>query len=220
MKRVLVLFTVLAIALFAASCAGKHAGDEKPAEVLASEGMSAYDKGDFADAIKSFETLRDWYPFSKFVPLAELKMADSHFALGEYEEAIVGYEQFEKMHPSNEAVPYVIHQIGMAYVKQLRGPDRDQSPSENALAAFTRLRNQFPDSPYAAQSTDEMRKCLRLMAEHDFLIGEFYYRRGKYKAALYRFEKVLESYEDTGVHKKALEYIEKTKVKMAKEQAS
>ncbi|MEW5734893.1 MAG: outer membrane protein assembly factor BamD [Thermodesulfobacteriota bacterium] len=216
MKRAFFLFSALALVLLVSACASKNKGNEKPAEVLAQEGMAAYDKGDYTVAIQAFETLRDWYPFSKFIPLAELKIADSHFAKEEYDEAIVGYEQFEKMHPSNEAVPYVIHQIGMAYFKQRRSPDRDQSPSENALAAFSRLRSQFPDSPYSAQCADEMRECLRLMAEHDLLIGEFYYRQDKYEAALARFEKVVEKYEDTGVHKQALDYIEKTRARMAK----
>lgn len=214
MKRLFVLFAALSAAALVSACAAKNLGNEKPADVLANEGMASYDKADYKEAIKSFETLRDWYPFSKFVPLAELKIADSHFAMEQYDEAIVGYEQFEKMHPSNEAVPYVIFQIGQAYYKQRRGPDRDQSPSENALAAFTRLRSQFPDSSYSAQVTDEMRECLRLMAEHDLQIGEFYYRRDKYQAALARFEKVVELYEDTGVHKRALDYIEKTRARM------
>ncbi len=69
------------------------------AQQLAWEGMDAFEDGDYQDAIESFERLRDWYPFSKYAILAELKIADAHYHLEQYEEAIFAYEEFEKLHP-------------------------------------------------------------------------------------------------------------------------
>ena len=82
------------------------------AQQLAWDGMDAYDDGEYKDAIENFQKLKDWYPFSKYAILAELKIADAHYHLDQYEEAIFAYEEFEKLHPRNEAVPYVIYQIG------------------------------------------------------------------------------------------------------------
>ncbi len=81
---------------------------EKNASQLVAEGSAAFLEKDYKTAKKAYADLKDWYPFSRYATLAELKIADSHFHLEEYGEAIMAYEEFEKMHPKNEAVPYVI----------------------------------------------------------------------------------------------------------------
>lgn len=209
--RVLAIFcAVLLLAGFSAlGCAGKKGSKapERSAEQLAQDGMAAYDKADYQKAIKNFEMLRDWYPFSKFLILAELKLPDARFKLGEYEEAAAGYENFEKMHPANEAVPYVIYQIGMCHYERLRAPDRDQTPAALAIAAFDRLISGYPDSPYAKKASEPVRMCQMRLAEYELGIGRYYMRKKNYAAARARFENVVTRYPDTGLHREALELL-------------
>jgi outer membrane protein assembly factor BamD len=101
----------------------------KNAEQLAAEGSSAFVGEDYKDSIKAYTDLKDWYPFSKYAILAELKIADAHFNLEEYDEALVAYDSFERMHPRNEAVPYVINQIGLCWFNQIGTIDRRQMES-------------------------------------------------------------------------------------------
>ena len=146
------------------------------AQELAWEGMDAYNDGKYAAAIEKFQKLKDFYPFSKYTILAELKIADSHYQRGEYEDAIFEYENFEKLHPRNEAVPYVIYQIGMCYFDQIGTPDRDQTSARKALETFNRLIKQFPEDQYARRSDEKISKCLKSLAAHAYGIGVFYYK--------------------------------------------
>jgi len=155
-------------------CAARDADVEKPAHELAQNGIDAYKEKDYKDAIKYFEKLRDWYPFSKYAKLAELKIADAHYHLGEYEEAIFAYQEFEELHPRNEAIPYVIYQIGLCYYEELDTVDRDQTPAKKAIEAFNRLIKSYPDDPYANKAKELYRLCLKSLAEHDLYIGLFY----------------------------------------------
>ncbi len=189
------------------SCAWFQPKEEKPAQELARDGMEAYQSGKYDKAIEHFEKLKDWYPFSKFAILAELKVADAYFQLKQYEDAIFAYENFERLHPRNEAIPYVIYQIGMCYFEQIDTVDRDQTSNKNALEAFDRLIKQFPDDPYALTAIEHMKKSLKILAGHEFYVGLFYFKSKHYKAALYRFKAVLSLYPDVGVHYKALQYI-------------
>ena len=102
-----------------------------------------------------------FYPFSKYAILAELKIADAHFRLEEYEDAIFAYESFESLHPRNEAIPYVIYQIGLCYFKQVDTIDRDQTTAKKALDTFGRLKKQFPNSPYTRNAGSRVKKCLK-----------------------------------------------------------
>jgi len=169
--------------------------------------MEQYNNKDYKDAIESFEKLKDWYPFSKYAILAELKIGDAYYHLEEYEDAIAAYENFESLHPRNEAIPYVIYQTGLCYFERIDTIDRDQSTAQKALETFERLKKQFPKDPYSIKAEEHIKKCHKSLAGHDFYVGLFYYNSKHYKAALHRFKKILTQYPDVGVHQKALQYI-------------
>lgn len=189
------------------ACAGRDAVVEKPANELIDDGIRQFNKGNYQKAIESFEQLKDWYPFSKFAVSAELKIADSHFHLAQYADAVFAYEEFEKLHPRNEAIPYVIYQIGMSYYRQVDSVDRDQSSAENAIAAFDRLIRQYPQDPYAHLAQGYAENCIKSLAGHELYVGIYYYRTEHYKAAIERFKGLIQKYSDVGVHAEALAYI-------------
>ncbi|MBU1695875.1 MAG: outer membrane protein assembly factor BamD, partial [Proteobacteria bacterium] len=100
------LFLLFAIILLLSGCALFESSNEmeKSVEELVSEGSSAFISGNYKASIKAYMDLKDWYPFSKYAILAELKIADAHYHLKEYDEAILAYEAFEKLHPKNDAI--------------------------------------------------------------------------------------------------------------------
>jgi outer membrane protein assembly factor BamD len=188
-------------------CAGMRAKEEKPASELIKDGISQFDKGDYKKAIDSFEQLKDWYPFSKYAILAELRIADAHFFVEEYDDAVVAYEEFEQLHPRNEAIPYVIYQIGICHYNRIDTIDRDQTPAEKAVAAFQRLIKQYPNDPLSKLAQGHIDTSVKSLAGHEFYVGLFYYRTRHFEAALGRFKALITRYPDVGVHQKALSYI-------------
>lgn len=188
-------------------CSGKEIKDEKPAQELATEGMAQFKDEKYKASIITFEKLKDWYPFSKLATLAELKIADANYHVKEYESAISAYQEFENLHPRNEAIPYVIYQIGRCWFDQMDTIDRDQTYAKNALNAFLRLTRQYPEDPFALRARENIDECRKSLAEHDFYVGIFYFKNKQYEAALRRFEAILKEYPDVGVHQKALKYM-------------
>jgi len=223
MKRLIVVG--ITILIFGSGCSALKKtwdalwGSEETgtAQELAWDGMDAYEDGNYKDAIEYFQKLKDWYPFSKYANLAELKIADSHYHLEEYDEAIFAYEEFEKLHPRNEAIPYVIYQIGRSYYDQIDTIDRDQTPARKALETFQRLNKQFPDDQYARSANEHIPKCLKSLAGNEYYIGVFYFKSKHYQAALQRFMAVLANYPDVGYHQKALQYIAQCEASIAEE---
>ena len=189
------------------------------AQDLAWEGMDAYENGNYSEAIEKFQKLKDYYPFSKYAILAELKIADAHYKRDEYEEAIFAYENFEQLHPRNEAIPYVIYQIGRCYYDQIDTPDRDQTSAQKALDAFQRLIKQFPRDQYSTRAAEHIKTAQRSLAGHAYVVGVFYYRTKHYKAALHRFMSIISDYPDVGYHQKALEYIARCEASIAEDES-
>jgi len=205
MKRSIIVFFV--VLFICSGCAWFKSKEEKTANELIADGMEYYEDGKYKQAIESFEKLKDWYPFSKYAILAELKVADAQFHQEHYEEAIFAYEEFETLHPRNEAIPYVIYQIGLCYFEQVDTIDRDQSNTQKALDTFNRLIKTYPDNEYSRKALAHRTQCQKTLAGHDLYVGKFYYKDKHYKAALRRFQSVLTNYPDVGVHHQALHYI-------------
>lgn len=180
---------------------------QRSARELAEDGMQAYKNKRYKESIDAFEKLRDWYPFSQYAVLAELKLGDAYYYRQEYEQAVFAYEEFENLHPKNEAVPYVIYQIGRCYFDRLQTIDRDQTMAREAARTFERLVNSYPESPFAAKARDHIRTCRKNLAEHEFYVGAFYLKAKHYKAARERFMAVVRDYPDLGVHYKAIQYL-------------
>ncbi|MGD9105242.1 MAG: outer membrane protein assembly factor BamD [Desulfobacterales bacterium] len=205
MKNIIVL--ILVSLFWVSGCAWFETKEEKTAQELASNGVDLFNSGKYQESIASFEKLKDWYPFSKYVPFAELKIADANYNIKEYEEAVSAYEEFESLHPRNEAIPYVIYKIGLCYFQQIDTIDRDQATAKKALDTFNRLKKQFPQDSYAIKAEEHIKQCLKSLTGHELYVGLFYLKSKHYKAALHRFKSIVTQYPDVGVHQKALQHI-------------
>jgi outer membrane protein assembly factor BamD len=220
MKRIVILLIAMAL-LGSTGCAwlGKEQ-QERPAKDLIRDGVAAFDDGKYHESLKHFEQLKDWYPFSKYAILAELKIGDANYHLQNYAEAIAAYEEFEQLHPRNEAVPYVIYQIGRCYYEQTDTIDRDQTSAKKAVEIFQRLAQSYPDNPYTQQSRSHVLNCFKKLAGHEFYVASFYLKSKRTEAALKRFRAVVTKYPDVGYHHQALRYIAMCEARIAVEKAA
>jgi outer membrane protein assembly factor BamD len=202
------LVLILILAITTAGCFGKKKA-EKLAPELAAEGVKYYQDEKYDKAIKSFNQLKDWYPFDKLSILAEFKIAEAYFKMDEYEDAVISYELFETLHPRNESIPYTIFQIGMCYYLRIDTIDRDQKNTLMAIKTFRRLIRQHPDNEYAKKAADHIQTCLKSLAGHELYVGNFYMKAKHYDAAKKRFETILAVYPDLGFDEQAKKAIKK-----------
>lgn len=164
-------------------------------EILYKQGLAQFNKRQYLDALKKFEELKSSFPDSPpYTLLAELKIADSHFFKKDYVEAIAAYEEFKKIHPTHEEIPYVQFQIGMSHFNQMLSLDRDQTSAKKALSSFEYLIANYPPSLFSEKTREKVAACKKRLADHEFYIGDFYYRKEKFQAAASRFEELLEKF--------------------------
>jgi len=151
-------------------------------------------KKNYLDAIETFEKLRDRYPYSDQAVLAQIKVADAYFYNKKYEEAYQAYREFEKLHPTNKAVPYCIYREGLCCYRQRSTIDRDQTYTRKAIDEFRRLKQKFPQSQYIPKADKYLSRCLKDLAEHEFYVAEFYYTTKRYQAAIDRYQGLIQDY--------------------------
>lgn len=221
-SRGLILLAMLA-ALATASGCGLFGSEgttteafDTPAQVLASEGEVLYREGKYDEAADLFQSLKDRFPYSRFALLADLRVGDAYYKAGRYEEAVLAYEDFIRLHPKNDGVPYAIHQMGMVYFDQMLTPDRDPTNARKAMQTFQRLVRQYPRSEWAVRSQPRLQEAIRRLASHDLSVGKFYFATKRFRAASGRFKRVLTHYPDVGLYNEAMDYLRRSQAQLAK----
>lgn len=190
--------------------------EKRPSELMR-EGMTNFERGNYEAASEAFQKLKDRYPYSKYAILAELRMADALYEKEELDAAYDAYDEFEKLHPKNEHIPYVIYQKGMCNFRQVTAIDRDQSYTLKAKEDFERLVRRFPRSEYANRARKHIRQALIYLAEYELYVGHYYYKMGKYRTAMNRYTYLIKNYPDMGQYHEALEYMGRSKEKLKEE---
>lgn len=180
------------------SCSGKHtlkpeAFDPAKAFAEANEKMK---KRKYEEARAIFLEIKNRDLSERFAPFARLKTADSYAEEGEHELAIAEYRRFIEVYPNHKYAVYAQYQIAVAYFNQIEGPEWGYRGAARALEEFERLKRMFPKNPYKDIVEIKIERCRNTIADHEFLVGEFYYKKGSYTAALGRFEGLIKEYPD------------------------
>ena len=209
MFRMRTIAIIVATVFIMVGCAAKKKKSTYgggPAKLYA-KGLARFNGEKHQKALEIFKDVKSYYPESPEAVRAEIRTADCHFFLAEYEEAIAIYEEFRQLHPYHEDIPYVLFQIGQAHFKQMTTPDRDQTPVSKALSNFQYLVENYPSSVFTRMAEGKIPLCRRSLAEHEFLVGIFYYKKEKFQGAASRFETFLQEYADVESAPKALFYL-------------
>ena len=222
-KKIFLLFLV--VIFFLSGCGWWKDFWQRPERTRATpdglyeRGIGDYQNGRYKRAIESFQRLKEEYPLHQLAIMAELGIADSHFSDEAYAEAEIAYNDFINLHPTNENLPYALYQLGMCHYKQMGSIDRDQTETKKARKEFERLIARFPSSKFSFMAEKMLRECKQKLAEHEFYVGHFYFKRKQYKAALKRFELIAKEYANLGLDYQVSYFIGETRRRLAEDEA-
>lgn len=168
------------------------------------EAEDLFASGAYGLAAEQYREMIDQYPFGEETEEAELRIAHAHFLNESYIEAVAAFTDFQRRHPTSPYLPFVGYELGLAYKRQMKEPDRDQTAARNADVYFSRVVSQYPESPYAILAREELVGCRENLAEHELNVAQFYLRRGNFPAVEQRALEVVGRYPQTNVADQAL----------------
>lgn len=185
--------------LYVFSCSGK--APVKPAGKFNAEKSFAkanklIDDKDYEEARAILLEIKNRDLSKKYAPLAQLRIADSYVKEEEPELAVAEFRRFLEIYPDHRHAPYAQYQIAMVYFNQIESPERGHGGAARAIAEFEKLKKDFPRNPYKDLIDIRIEKCRNIMADYEFLVGEFYLKKGSYSAAIGRFETLFKTFPD------------------------
>jgi len=204
MKKRYFIASILILVIFL-GCAPKSPDEFDNEKELYEYGLKLFERRDYMDAAKFFETFKNKYPTSPFITEAEFKLGESHFKSREYIEAIYAFQNFKYLHPTNPKVPIAMHRIAMSYYKQIPNSiDRDQTNTVNCMNVLKELLARYPNFEDAKKASQTLTKCKRMIAERELYIANFYMNQKSYKAALGRLESIKSTYNFKDLQQEAI----------------
>jgi outer membrane protein assembly factor BamD len=159
-------------------------------------------KQEYDKAIAYFQFVRSKYPFSQYVALSDLKIADVKYAQKKWLDAASAYEIFIRLHPRHEEVAYASFRLSSSYFYAIpsdfflwpSSSSRDQSFTKEALSAVERFMYAFPDSPHINEAALMRAELFSKLAQANLHIAAYYQRRNRHEAAIARYLSVNELY--------------------------
>lgn len=168
-----------------------------PVEVLYNRGADAMVARNYDVAVKQFDYVEQYYPFSPWAANAQLMQGYGQYLQNKYQDAIGTLDRFIQLHPAHRDIAYVYYLRALCFYEQIEDIQRDQKGTEEAMSALQEVVNRFPASSYARDASLKIDLARDHLAGKEMEIGRYYERQHLYAAAIGRFQRVVDDYQTT-----------------------
>ena len=194
MKNLLSKLAIIALCLSLASCSGAGRGKKekkkKSAEISYTKAMKLLKEKDYVGAAEKFSKISDDYPFSKWAIKGQVIAIYSYYRYEDYEKIISEIDDFLRLNPNSEYVPYVLYIKGITYYNQIPNIDRGQDDTKKASIAFRELIARFHYSEFAKDAKTRLRFVDEHLAGAKMSLGRKQIQLNNYVGAIESFLEV------------------------------
>jgi len=190
----------LALFMLVFSCASEKPEGKTEAEILFKEAKLLMDDGRYIMATEKLNLLRSQYPYSFYATPSELMLADILFMQENYVESAAAYILFRDFHPKSVDIEYVIFKIAESYYKQIpETHDRDLAAAFESIKYYKELLERYPQSKYVADTVEKIKSAQKMIELKEQYIADFYFKTKNYKAAKYRYLKIMRELDNSEI---------------------
>jgi len=186
------------LSVLAPGCGSKDSqpppGSGQPDKFLYDKGTTALTDKKWLRAREYFRQLVDNYPQSPLRPDAKLSLGDTYLGENSVESLILAENEFREFltfYPTHPRADYAQYKLGMGHFAQMHGPQRDQTQTREAIAAFEEFLERFPNSQYLPEVRSKLREARDRLGDSEYQVGLFYHRSRWYPGAIDRFKSLL-----------------------------
>lgn len=199
-RRLAVLCAVLAMAV---GC-GRSPYDnpiannsQQPDKILFDKAVENIERHRYELARITLQTLLNTYPDSEYIAKAKLAIADSWYREGTSSalaQAEAEYKDFITFFPNMEEASESQLKICQIHYNQLKKPDRDNLNAVRADQECRQLLLRYPNTVFRDETEQLLRNVQEVIAEGEYRVGQFYIKKGSFRAGVNRLQSVTDHY--------------------------
>jgi outer membrane protein assembly factor BamD len=202
---------------------GRHTappGTSQPDKFLFDKGTEALGQKKWLTAREYFKQVTETYTQSPLRPDAKLGIGDSYLAERSPESlvlAISEFQEFLSFYPTHPRADYAQYKVGMAYFRQMRTPQRDQTQTRNTIREFETFVARYPNSSLMGEVRSKLREARDRLGTSELEIGRFYFRIRWYPGAIDRLTALLKQDPDFSARDAVYYYLGESLLKAKRE---
>ena len=182
----------------------------EPDRVLFEKAMHDLEKSRFTVARLSLQTLINTYPDSEYLPQAKYALAESFYreqTSASQSQAESEFKDYITFFPVSPLADDAQLKIALTHVRRMETPDRDRTQAVLAESELKTMIENYPDSPLLDEAKLKLRGVQEILAEGVDKVGNFYFQRRSYPAAIARYKEIMMKYPDYSKMPDALYYM-------------
>jgi outer membrane protein assembly factor BamD len=139
-----------------------------------------------------FEKIVRFGPYGELGPASQMNIGAAREKEKDYPLAVKAYElAADRYSEQKQVAADALYKAALAYNKQARKADYDQSIAGQAISAFTDFMALYPDDPRVADATRIINALKSEEARGNFRVAQFYEKNKKWDGALVYYNEVL-----------------------------
>jgi outer membrane protein assembly factor BamD len=174
-----------------------NVNSRQPDKELFDKAELALKRGRYDVARLDLQTLLNTYPNSEYQMRAKLAVGDAWFKEGgtaALTQAEAEYKDFITFFPQAPEAAEAQMKVADIYYMQMEKPDRDYNNAVRAEQEYRAMIEQFPDSTLVPRAKQKLREVQEVLAEREFLIGQYYATRENWAGSVARLQTVADTY--------------------------
>ncbi len=194
------LILVLIATYLVAGCGANRGlvpqGTSEPDRFLFERGSEELKDEDWLRAREYFRALVDGYPQSPHRPDGKLGVGDSYIGENTIESLVLAINEFREFlafFPTHMRADYAQAQLAYAHFRQMRGAQRDQTETKEAIKEYEFFIERYPNSALMPDVKTKLREARDRLSESEYSVGFFYFRTRWYPGAIDRFRSILKN---------------------------
>lgn len=201
-------YTLIIAALLLNACATNESlGFSKSAKKDYLKGKSLIASGKEARAVQFLEKFAAKYPYSEYATKAKILRIEAAYLDEQYVLSETLALRFLDSHPTHPQLARVQYLLGMSYYQESTNANHDQQFSNKARDTFVTLNKNFPNNPNFKENKQYIQELTDRLAEHELIVGKFYFDKKLYVASTNRFILAKNTYPDSHEINEILYYL-------------
>ncbi len=187
------LFTIFLTCFLLFSCSSKDK-EKRTAELAYFKAMKLLKEKNYSEAAEEFEKIDDEFPFSKWAIKAQTIAVYARYKDSNYEKMLANIDDFIRLNPGNEYIPYMTYMKGIAYYDQIPDIERSQDDTKQSSFTFRELIARFPQSKYSIDAKTRLSFIDEHLAGSKMSVGRYEISKRNYVGAILNFREVISRY--------------------------
>lgn len=166
--------------------------------------------------VQMYEKLIKNGPFSEVAPHAQMNIGAAREKQSDFSAAVKAYETAaDKYHDRKDVSADALYKAGMAYLKQAKTAEYDQSIAGHAIGTFTDFMTLYPRDARVPEVQKHITELRSEQARGSLIVARFYEKKRQWEGALVYYNEVLIRDPQSKYAEEAKQRIEQIKQRLA-----